>query len=168
MRSLKSGQSARDSGILSSANRVHVRLILDANILVALAIPTAASAEAAKWMDAWLASKREFFAPALWSYEAVSSIRKYVSAGVIDRQEAYSAVDRLLTLGVQDVAPSVTLQRRALQWAERLSGFVAYDAAYLAVAEELEAPFWTTDGKLVKKARGLGVDWIFGLTESSQ
>jgi predicted nucleic acid-binding protein len=167
-RSQKSGRSARDSGTLSSVNRVNVRLILDANILVALAIPTAASAKAAKWMDDWLASKQEFFAPALWSYEAVSSIRKYVSAGLIDSQEAYTAVDRLLTLGVQDVAPSVTLQRRALQWAERLSGFVAYDAAYLAVAEELQAPFWTTDGKLVKKARGLGVDWIFNLTESDQ
>lgn len=145
-----------------------MRLILDANILVALAIPTTASAKAANRMEAWLASGQEFFAPALWSYEAVSSIRKYVSAGVIDSQEAYTAVDRLLTLGVQDVAPTVTLHRRALSWAERLSGFVAYDAAYLALAEELEAPFWTTDGKLVKKARGLGVHWIFDLTESSQ
>lgn len=103
-----------------------MRLILDANVLVALAIPTAASDKAAERMSDWLASGQEFFAPALWSYEAVSSIRKYVSAGVLDNQEAFTAIDHLLTLGVQDVTPTVTLQRRALLWAERLSGFVAY------------------------------------------
>ena len=115
-------------------------------------------------MAAWLESGQEFFAPALWSYEAVSSIRKYVSAGVLDNQEAFLAVDHLLTLGVQDVTPTVRLHRRALHWAERLSDFVAYDPAYLAVAEEMDAPFWTTDGKLVKRCCALGIDWIFDLS----
>lgn len=155
----------RGSGTLS-VGRADVRLILDANVLVALAVPMAASDKAAERIAAWLASGREFFAPALWSYEAVSSIRKYVSAGVLDNQEAFTAIDHLLTLGVRDVAPTVGLHRRALLWAERLSDFVAYDPAYLAVAEELEAPFWTTDGKLVKKSRAMGIDWIFDLTES--
>jgi predicted nucleic acid-binding protein len=127
----------------------------------------AASDKAAERMADWLANGQEFFAPALWSYEAVSAIRKYVSAGVLDNQEAFTAVDHLLTLGVREVAPTRRLHRRALLWAERLSDFVAYDSAYLAVAEELAAPFWTTDGKLVKKSRALGVDWVFHLTDSA-
>lgn len=138
-----------------------MRVVLDANLLVSLAVPMDYSERAALEMGKWLERGVDLFAPFLWSYEAVSSLRKFVAAGQLRRDEAYVALDRLLAFEVHDVAPSVDLHRRALIWAERLQDFVAYDSAYLALAEQLEAPFWTADRKLAKRVRTLGFDLIY-------
>ena len=90
------------------------------------------SERAAMEMNRWLERGVDLFAPCLWSYEAVSSLRKFVAAGKLSRDESHAALDFLLTFEVQDVAPSPDLHRRALFWAERLQDFVAYDSAYLA------------------------------------
>lgn len=115
----------------------------------------------------WAREGTELFAPALWSYEAVSSVRKFVASGMLTQRDASIAVRHLMALGIRSVAPTVDLHQSALAWAERLNDFVAYDPAYLAVAEELGAPFWTVDSKLVKRARAIGVDWIYDLVEPS-
>jgi predicted nucleic acid-binding protein len=141
-----------------------LRLVVDANVLVSLAVPTPASTRAAERLDDWLSSEAELFAPSLWSYEAVSAIRKFASSGTLSREEAFMAVGRLLSLGIQDVPPTEELHRKALAWAERLQLFVAYDPAYIALAEQLDVPFWTADGKLARKAKALGIDWIHDLS----
>jgi predicted nucleic acid-binding protein len=142
-----------------------LKLVIDANILVSLAIPTPVSARAAEMLDGWLSSEVELFSPSLWSYEAVSAIRKLVSSGGLSQEEAFAAVSHILSLGIQDIPATEELHRKALTWAERLKSFVAYDPAYLALAEQLDAPFWTADGKLARKAKALGVDWIYDVSE---
>ncbi|MFL6202426.1 MAG: type II toxin-antitoxin system VapC family toxin [Thermoanaerobaculia bacterium] len=137
-----------------------MRIVLDANLLVSLAVPMDYSERAATEMSRWLERGVDLFAPVLWSYEAVSSLRKFVAAGQLRRDEADAALDRLLAFEVQDVAPSVELHSKALTWAERLQDFVAYDSAYLALAEQLDAPFWTADRKLAKKVRSLGFNRV--------
>ena len=137
-----------------------MRVVLDANLLVALAVPTDYSERAAAEMNRWLERGVDLFAPVLWSYEAVSSLRKFVAAGQLRRDEADVALDQLLAFDVQDVAPTVELHQRALIWAERLQDFVAYDSAYLALAEQLDAPFWTADRKLAKRLRALGFNRV--------
>lgn len=143
-----------------------MKIVIDANVLVALAVPMTSSARAAERLDGWLKAGAELFAPALWSYEAVSAIRKFVAAGALQQEEAFVAVSHFLAIGIQDIAPSEDLHRKALIWADRLADFVAYDPAYLATAESMNAPFWTADGKLVKKVRALGVDWIHDISET--
>lgn len=133
-----------------------MRVVLDANLLVSLAVPMDYSERVAAEMSRWLERGADLFAPCLWSYEAVSSLRKFVAAGKLRLEEAHVALDQLLAFEVQDVAPSAELHRRTLAWAERLQDFVAYDSAYLAVAEQLDAPFWTADRKLAKRVRTLG------------
>jgi len=142
-----------------------VRIVVDSNVLVALAVPTDYSTPALEKVTAWLAQETSLFAPALWSYEAVSAIRKFVAAGQLGGAEAAAAVAQILELGIQEVNASEELHRQALKWAERLGDLVAYDPAYLAVAESLGAPFWTADGRLVRKVRALGVDWIHEISE---
>jgi predicted nucleic acid-binding protein len=142
-----------------------VTIVIDANVLVALVIPTEYSSKASEKMDGWLATDAALVSPALWSYEAVSAIRKSVASGVLTGQEAKDAVSDLLALGIRDVRATGELHHKALAWAERLKDFVAYDAAYLALAETLSVPFWTADSKLVRKAKALGIDWIYDVTE---
>jgi predicted nucleic acid-binding protein len=140
-----------------------LRLVVDANVLVALAVPTAASARATELVDEWLTSEVALFAPSLWSYEAVSAIRKFVASGGLSQEGAFTAVAHLLSIEIQDVPATEDLHRKALIWAARFNDFVAYDPAYLALAEHLEAPFWTADSKLARKARALGIDWVHDL-----
>ena len=133
-----------------------MKIVLDANLLVSLAVPTDYSERAAAEMSSWLSSGVALFAPILWSYEATSSLRKFVAAGKLHQKEAVAAIDQLLAFEIQEVTPTLELHQRSLIWAERLNDFVAYDSAYLALAEQLDAPFWTADRKLAKRVRALG------------
>jgi predicted nucleic acid-binding protein len=140
-----------------------LKVVVDANVLVALVVPMTVSAVAEKKLAEWL--EADLFAPSLWSYEAISAVRKFVYAGTLSQEEAFSAVTQLLSFGIQDVPATEDLHRRALIWAARLGDFVAYDPAYLALAEHLDAPIWTTDGKLARKVKALGIEWIHDLSE---
>jgi predicted nucleic acid-binding protein len=135
-----------------------VTIVVDANLLVALVIPTDYSSQASEKLDGWLSTEADLVSPALWSYEAVSAIRKSVASGVLTGQEARNAVADLLDLGIRDIWATGELHQKTLAWAERLKDFVAYDAAYLALAETLAVPFWTADSKLVRKVKALGID----------
>ena len=140
-------------------------IVVDSNLLVALVVPVDYSEQASDKVDGWLAADAALVSPALWSYEAVSAIRKYVAAGVMTGQEAQDAVSDLLDLGIQDVLATAELHDKALAWAERLQDFVAYDPAYLALAETLGVDFWSADSKLIRKVKALGIGWVHDITE---
>ena len=75
-------------------------------------------------------------------------------------ERGHRVVDDLLALGVELVPSSPQQCHRALDWAERLGQARAYDATYLALAEELDAEFWTADRRLANAARHAGADWV--------
>ena len=50
--------------------------------------------------------------------------------------------------------------RAAYAWAERLGQSRAYDAQYLAVAEQEGLELWTADRRLVRNAEQAGVRWV--------
>ncbi|MBI5304230.1 MAG: hypothetical protein HY868_19010 [Chloroflexi bacterium] len=68
-----------------------------------------------------------------------------------------------MALGIQQIPPTLELHRQALEWANRIHQVVAYDAAYLALAESLDAEFWTTAARLAESARKAGAKWAHGL-----
>lgn len=140
-------------------------IVVDANLVVALAIPTPYSDRATERVDHWLEAGVDLAAPALWTYEAISAIRKQVSAERMSQGQAFSALSGLLSIPVREIPATESLHQSTLLWADRLQDFVAYDAAYLAVAEHLQVPFWTADGKLVRKVRALGIDWVYDLAD---
>jgi predicted nucleic acid-binding protein len=142
-----------------------LKVVVDSNLLVALAVPTDYSAQSQARIHRWIGDQVDLFAPSLWGYEAISALRKFVTHERISAERAAEAVDLLLSLGVREVGPSRDLHLRALAWAERLGDMVAYDSSYLAVAESLEAPLWTADRRLVNKVRSLGIEWIHDGTQ---
>ncbi len=138
--------------------------VVDANLTIALVLPTPYSAKAQVLWERWIATTADIFAPDLWAYEVTSALRKIVSITGLPSLEAEAHLETLMRLGVQLVPPTLELDRLALRWAERLGQTVAYDAHYLALAGTLRCDFWTADRRLADSA-GADASWVHWIGE---
>lgn len=88
--------------------------------------------------------------------EALNAIRRLEARGWIAGQAAHGAVEELrrFPLVVDDPAPRVSRI-----WSLRQS-MSAYDAAYAAAAEALEAPLLTVDARLLRACQARGIPAI--------
>ncbi|MFN8474931.1 MAG: type II toxin-antitoxin system VapC family toxin [Anaerolineae bacterium] len=136
------------------------RRVIDANIAIALALRYPYSAAASQRLMTWHDDGDELFVPSLWQYEVVSVLRKAVAAKMLSAADALEALDAIFVLQFTEVSPSLDTHRLALAWADRLNHAAAYDAQYLAAAEQLGAELWTADRRLVQRAQQLGVQWV--------
>jgi predicted nucleic acid-binding protein len=136
------------------------RVVIDANLAVALVVPLPYSERAIGRMESWRISRTKLYIPALWEYEVASALRKAISGGLLTQEKAELALEYLLQLGFERIEPDLELHRQALRWAERLGQVVAYDAAYLAAPEYLGAELWTADRRLVDRAHEQGASWV--------
>ena len=143
-----------------------MKIVVDANIVVALIIPLPYSAHAAHRMMTWQRMEAELFAPTLLEYEMVTALRKAISAEMITADEVSDAVESLLALTIQTMVPTKHLHSSALRWSERLKQKAAYDAQYLALAEQLGAELWTADHRLANGAQQAGVTWVHWVDEN--
>jgi predicted nucleic acid-binding protein len=107
-----------------------------------------------------LDEQTSLYAPFLWRYEVTSVIRKYLFDDLLTPDEAGQALETALALGVNFVEEDDALCRSALRWAAQLGQRVAYDGFYLALAERLAAPLWTSDRRLANNAKKNGVNWV--------
>ncbi|MGD8792291.1 MAG: type II toxin-antitoxin system VapC family toxin [Anaerolineae bacterium] len=135
-------------------------IVVDANLVAALALPLPYAERAAEEMMAWKRGGVELCAPMLLEYELASILRKAVTANLMSTDDALQAMERILALNIRCIPPTGQLHERALAWAERLGQSKAYDAHYVALAEVLGAEMWTADGRLARNARQVGVDWV--------
>ena len=90
-------------------------------------------------------SGERLVAPALVDLEVVSVLRRAARAGRLPDRRADQALDDLAALPLRRAAHRPLLAR---VWDLR-ENLTAYDAAYVALAEELDAPLWTLDRRLV-------------------
>jgi predicted nucleic acid-binding protein len=140
-----------------------MRIVVDSNIILALAIPLAYSTQATKQMRIWQNNDTQLFAPALWSYEIITAVRKTVTAKVISPEKATEVLDYIFALDIQQVPLTDKQYHDIFNWATRLNHTQAYDAAYLTLAESLSADFWTADKRLANSAKQLGLSWVHHL-----
>lgn len=143
------------------------RIVVDANLCVALIVPLAYSDAAAKKWLSWTSERVNLYAPRLWEYEVVSALRKAIVAGLIAGDEMESALQRLYMLGVEVVNPDIKLHRSALQWSERLMQPVAYHCQYLALAESIQAELWTADKRLIVALKDQNISWLHWIGKSA-
>ena len=107
-------------------------------------------------------------APRLWMSETTSAVRAYLAQKQINDDEAEQALLTIHALSVEIVDEDKTLCMRALELAGMLGQSKAYDAFYLAVAEKMEAEFWTADERLYNCCvNDLKLDWVYWLGELS-
>lgn len=143
-----------------------MRIVLDANVVAALIIPLPYSDQVTHRMMDWQNTETGLFAPMLLEYEMVTVLRKAVVAEMITADEAADAIMSLLDLNIETVPPTQSLHDSALRWAEQLNQKVAYDAQYLALAEQLRVGLWTADQRLVNGARQVGATWVHWIGEN--
>lgn len=91
-------------------------------------------------------------APHLVDVEVAQALRRYVREGAIDAAAAQAAIADLRALDLERHAHEHLLDR---VWALR-ENFTAYDAVYLALAEALDAPLLTCDGRLARAPGAAG------------
>ena len=91
-------------------------------------------------------------APHLLDSEVVSTVRGLVLGGHIGAHRGRDVLDLYDELPVARWASARDLRRRAFALRDNFS---AYDAAYVALAESLQAPLATRDLRLARAADGL-------------
>ena len=85
-------------------------------------------------------------APALFDVEVMTGLRRQVLGGQVPPWRAEEAVQALKLMDVERIPHEPELDR---MW-ELRDNLTAQDAAYVAVAESLDAPLLTTDARLAR------------------
>ena len=143
-------------------------VVVDANLIAALVLPLPYSDPATERMIAWKRAGVVLLAPVLLEYEIAAILRKAVVARWLTTDVAVEAMGKTLALGIRCLTPTATLHEHALRWAHRLGHSKAYDAQYLAVAEQEGIEFWTADRRLVEGARQAGAPWVRWVAEETR
>ena len=120
--------------------------VVDASVLVEY-LAAGEQVEAAREA---IRRERWVWAPALVDAEVGQALRRQVRGGEISARKAGAALDDLLEMRLQKV-PHRHLIDRAWELRDNVS---FYDGLYVALAEALDAPLLTLDGKL-SRASGL-------------
>jgi predicted nucleic acid-binding protein len=135
-------------------------VVIDANLAVGLLVERPWSALAEQKMLEWKSRKFHLVVPALWPGEVMSALRKAIYLHQLDQEDALKLVSAMSTWNIQVYVPDAALNRSSLVWAERLGQMVAYDAQYLALAEHLNAVFYTADRKLFNRCQQIGAQFV--------
>jgi predicted nucleic acid-binding protein len=126
-------------------------IVLDASAALEVLLGTPAAGPIAERI---FAPEESLHVPHLFDVEVLQVVRLYCRIGEIDAERGREAVEDLEDLTAERY-PHEPLLRRI--W-ELRDNATAYDAAYLALAELLEAPLVTCDGRLLGAAQAAGFD----------
>jgi predicted nucleic acid-binding protein len=118
-------------------------IVVDASALLELLLGTARAAQIGARA---LSPDQRLHAPHLLDVEIVQALRRLVRLGDIDAERAEQALEDLENLVIERYSHQELLAR---VWQLRES-MTAYDGAYVALAEALDAPLLTCDAKLAR------------------
>ena len=137
-------------------------LVVDASIAVWAILPMVQGRgiDAAEHFVRWANGNARLVAPSWWAAECTAAIRRALASRMISDQAARRAVSDVFALGVDMLAVDQALCESALNWAARIGQSKAYDAFYLAVADQIGTELWTADKRLAASAGAIGLDWV--------
>ncbi|HEY0513228.1 MAG TPA: type II toxin-antitoxin system VapC family toxin [Thermoanaerobaculia bacterium] len=138
--------------------------VVDASVGAKLFLPEEFSDKAEELFRELVGIRKRFFVPDLFFIECANIFWKHVRRFGLRADEAQESLQDLRGLALLSVS-STTLLSDALDLALEL-GISAYDAAYVALAQDLSVPLVTADRKLIRKLEGSGNDvrWLGDLT----
>ncbi len=111
--------------------------------------PLAAEAKALR--QAYYEDRLSIITPDLVPYELANVLRY---SAEVTKTDSLSAMESLYALGVEIAPATLALIKRGLELAYQYD-MAVYDAAFIALAEDLQADFVTADEKLLRKVTGL-------------
>jgi predicted nucleic acid-binding protein len=132
-------------------------LCVDANLVVRLVADPKDEFGRGLW-EQWDAEGQQLAAPTLLYYEVTNALYRYRRQGLMSLVAVRLALKAAFSLPLH-LYGEAALHQRALDMAERFSLPAAYDAHYLALAEQLAADFWTADRKLVRAVQD-ALPWV--------
>ncbi|MCA1736682.1 MAG: type II toxin-antitoxin system VapC family toxin [Actinobacteria bacterium] len=116
-------------------------MVLDASVVVELLLNTVRGNVAAKRLNE---ADVTLHAPHLVGVEVTQAVRRYVRTGTLPQERGRLALVHLAELDLRRYPHEPLLPRI---WSLR-ENLTAYDAAYVSLAEALDAPLWTFDSAL--------------------
>lgn len=119
--------------------------VVDASAVIDLLMRVPEASRLEEWLD------DDLVAPELLVPEVYRALHRWVVRGLLSELDAARALE---VFDGMDIGYVATWPRANIMWGlrHRLS---LYDACYVVVAMELNAPLITTDQRLVQGARGL-------------
>lgn len=140
-------------------------VVMDSNLALALFLHLPYTDQTFGLMERLRERRSAIFAPVLLEYECLSGLHHAAALGFIRRDEVEQFFSELLALDIERVSPTLELHRSALRWAERLGQSKAYDAQYVALAEQYGAELWSADQRLVNALHAQGAAWAHWIGE---
>lgn len=134
--------------------------VIDANLAIYAVLPGAKHEKALELLERLVGDGVVLYVPRLWLSEVTTGIRKSAALEGISPESAILALKTALDLPVEVVSEDVALCIQAYGWAERLGHLAVYDSLYLALAERLNADFYTADRKLFSRCMEIGVGFV--------
>lgn len=128
--------------------------VVDANLLVILVSGDPRRNLVLRQICDWLDENVELHAPFLAQYEIANALTRLVVTGAFPEDKIEEAANSILVLPVH-YHPIANVPR-VIEVAKILGRQSAYDAAYIELAESLDADLWTLDGPLYRNAIGYG------------
>lgn len=128
-------------------------IVVDASVVVEVLLSSSAGRRIAERL---LDPSQSLAAPHLLDVEVLQALRRYARAGDLDAGRASHALDDLAALPILRF-PHEPLTARI--WALR-DDLSAYDAAYVALAEALEARLLTRDARLTGALFGAQIEVV--------
>jgi predicted nucleic acid-binding protein len=131
-----------------------VAIVVDANLLIVMVNGDPRGEQVQNQFTQWIEQGIELHAPALALHEVANSLTRSIVARAFLQEDLTAAWDFISRL---PITYHPFLQgTRVVEIALSLNRQNAYDAAYLALAESLDAQLWTLDGPLYRNAVAQG------------
>ncbi len=138
---------------------------VDASVLIRWRVPQQSDPLVYELVDGWIEDGEELIGPALLFSEVISVLRLQAHKGTMDADDVDRIVWLFLRLGIRRI-DNFTLYRRAFEFATQFGHARAYDAHYLAAAEQETCDLWTADRPLYESARR-ELRWVKHLSRRS-
>ncbi|HEX6479146.1 MAG TPA: type II toxin-antitoxin system VapC family toxin [Ktedonobacteraceae bacterium] len=142
-------------------------VIVDTSIVIKWVLYEPDSPLAQALLREWINREIEIRAPALLAYEITNSLYQKVRKGEITHKQADNALTKALKSDlVLDFSRGTVLSLKAMQFADRFQLPAAYDAYFLALAEQRGCELWTADTRMWRVVKGQ-LAWVHTLESYS-
>ena len=141
-------------------------VVVDGSLAFKWLVEEEHSSHAHALLKSWERQEVRLVAPYLLPFEVANALHRRVVRGELSAGGAGDLIGSLLSSRLE-LHQSAFLHARALELASQLNLGAAYDAHYLALAEQFDCEFWTADQKFYRAAGSSvnNVRWIGEFSE---